>query len=127
MFCFQVKIPKNLHEDGVLSDYINTLCMAIKSCEYFITLDPGPDQCAKCASSANKLKRPIRSCDTVTPVSLKRDRVSSPAVLQVAPNNTAADEPDNLLTSLKSSTMDIDGKIILFLNFKHDLIIIVSK
>lgn len=44
-----------------------------------------------------------------TPVSLKRDRVSSPAVLQVAPNNTAADEPESSITASKPSAMEIEG------------------
>lgn len=54
---FQVKIPcKPNHtlSDDHMTQFLQTICRTCQSCENLITLDPGPEQCEKCAAEEEK-------------------------------------------------------------------------
>lgn len=60
---FTVKIPSYLKHKGNagMTEFLETLCAACKTCSNYITLEPGPEQCDNCMVHSPPLKRPIKS------------------------------------------------------------------
>lgn len=58
MFVFlQVKIPckpNDILTDAQMTQFLQTVCRTCNSCENLITLDPGPEQCEKCAADEQR-------------------------------------------------------------------------
>lgn len=80
---FTVKIPSSLRSDTAMSDFLETLCTSCQTCPNLITIEPGPDQCEKCASQS--LKRAIKTEPQSPPPAAQKKK---PNVEPVAASST---------------------------------------
>ncbi|XP_058448446.1 polycomb protein Scm [Malaya genurostris] len=82
---FTVKIPSCIRQKGntALSEFLETLCTACRSCRHLITLEPGPEQCDACMVQSPPLKRPIKTEPNVRSASPPPTAASSPKAASI--------------------------------------------
>lgn len=114
---FQVKIPSSLRSDTAMSDFLETLCTSCQTCPNLITIEPGPDQCEKCASQS--LKRAIKTEPQSPPPAAQKKK---PNVEPVAASSTTnnINEAQLPTSSTSSSPPTPPGKLLNVISMKVD-------